>query len=476
MIYIILLITFILRIVVINQSLWLDEAIGAIAVKKFSYIRILTDFIKSDNHPPLYYLILKAWTDVFGFSEVSIRLPSVLFGVGSVLFTFLIAKKINLKFPETPAMFLAFSQFHIYYSQEARMYSAACFFSTIAIYFFIRILDQRNSNLKNWILFSLAITTLIFTDYAPIFLLPIFWIIVFKKKKDIKFWKNFVFAHIPIFILGFFWIPTFFYQVGRGSWLIQTLPKWKTVAGGANLKQLVLVWMKFVFGRITLANKLLYYSSVLLASFPVLVSLVNSFKKRNKNTFTIWMWFVIPIVLGFLTSFIFPAFIYFRFLYVVPAFYLLIAWGIENFRDSKIKTLLTLAVLIPNILSWFIYISDASQQREQWREAVRFVEGNIKKGEVVIFEFPEPFAPYIWYSKRLNQAQGVTNSIKSDFLKTQKITSETIEDKSGIYHFEYLKELSDEDDVVQKTLTSSGFRISKIYNYQGVGFIYYWIK
>jgi hypothetical protein len=49
-----------LRLVAINQSLWLDEAIGANIVKDYSYHAILTDFLHSDNHPPLYYLTLKA--------------------------------------------------------------------------------------------------------------------------------------------------------------------------------------------------------------------------------------------------------------------------------------------------------------------------------------------------------------------------------------------------------------------------------
>ena len=36
-------------------------------------------FFLSDFHPPLYYLVLKAWSSVFGYSEFSLRLPSVIF-------------------------------------------------------------------------------------------------------------------------------------------------------------------------------------------------------------------------------------------------------------------------------------------------------------------------------------------------------------------------------------------------------------
>ena len=92
MIWIILAASFILRLIAINQSLWLDEAIGAMAARDFSFFGILNNFPKFDNHPPLYYLLLKGWTSLFGFSEISLRFPSIIFGVATVYFTYLTAR------------------------------------------------------------------------------------------------------------------------------------------------------------------------------------------------------------------------------------------------------------------------------------------------------------------------------------------------------------------------------------------------
>jgi len=118
-IFFILLLGLILRLVAINQSLWLDEAIGAIAARDFTFSGILTDFIKADNHSPLYYLTLKAWTNIFGYSEVSIRFPSVIFGILTIYFAYRIAKLIipsgKASFPIITSLLLSMSSFHIYY-------------------------------------------------------------------------------------------------------------------------------------------------------------------------------------------------------------------------------------------------------------------------------------------------------------------------------------------------------------------------
>ena len=129
-----------LRIVSINQSLWMDESISAYFAKNFSYLQIIGDAIKSDTHPPFYYLLLKFWTDVFGYSELSLRIPSVAFGTATILIVFAITRQLSTnlkikskdKFTLFAILMTAFSPLHVYYSQEARMYSLTIFLVMIA--------------------------------------------------------------------------------------------------------------------------------------------------------------------------------------------------------------------------------------------------------------------------------------------------------------------------------------------------------
>ena len=51
-----------------RSSIWHDEGFTAMLVKKFSYLEIIARTAR-DVHPPLYYLLLKPWTSLFGYSE-----------------------------------------------------------------------------------------------------------------------------------------------------------------------------------------------------------------------------------------------------------------------------------------------------------------------------------------------------------------------------------------------------------------------
>jgi len=78
MIYIIIAISLVLRLVNLNQSLWLDEAVQAITAKG-PFLGIFEE-LRGDFHPPLYHILLWGWVRIFGASEVSLRMPSVIFG------------------------------------------------------------------------------------------------------------------------------------------------------------------------------------------------------------------------------------------------------------------------------------------------------------------------------------------------------------------------------------------------------------
>ena len=65
----ILVVGLVLRLIGLNQSLWLDEAITARVARNYGYQEIVEKFSVNDFHQPLYYLFIRGWGGVFGYSE-----------------------------------------------------------------------------------------------------------------------------------------------------------------------------------------------------------------------------------------------------------------------------------------------------------------------------------------------------------------------------------------------------------------------
>jgi len=309
----------------------------------------------------------------------------------------------------------------------------------------------------------------------PVFLLPVFFVISLFAKKNKDWWVKFAFSFLPLLLFGLIWLPVFEKQSLGGKWLMGILPAWKELAGGATLKQLVLLWMKFSLGRISLVNKSIYYVISVLVSIPFALLIFRSFKfiKKFKEVF---IWLLLPTALAFMVSIFFPAFIYFRLLFILPSFYLVLTIGGILGADKKWYALLVLVVLI-NLTSCVFYYTDKFQKREMWKGAVAYVENRVADNEIVLFSYPEPFAPYRWYEKKADLSFGATDSIKADGINASDKTKKLIANVSGIYYFEYLNDLSDPSRIVMSTIVENGFVEKEVIgDFNGVGLIYHFVR
>jgi mannosyltransferase len=438
-----------IRFIGLNQSLWMDEAISATVAKGFTLKGIITSFIYSDTHPPLYYLILRIWSLLFGFSEISLRFPSLIFALLTVYLVYKVGSLWNGKTGLYAALLMALSPLHIYYSQEARMYSLTTFLVTLSSYFLIK---------KKWAYFSLSVLFLALSDYLPLVVLLPFGIYVLfisgQKRQDAKF----LLSLIPLGVFFMFWYPVFQVQTSStGSFLLK-FPAWKSVLGSSSIKDLALVWVKFVIGRIGFDNNLLYFLIVTLPS-TLYVYLLAREIRHFKEESILWLWLGLPIVVTFFISFWVPGFSYFRLLFTLPAFVLLVAMGIAR-TEHKVFFLGLLVFF--NLVFSGIYLLDKNYWREDWKGLVPFVESRLKPGEVVMVSYFEPFTPYLWYAK------------DKDEIRT--FAGYDLRKDSGLYTLDYLMDLTDPERKNYQKLVNLGFDQENIYNFRGVGQLRYWVK
>lgn len=110
---------------------------------RLDFLTLLSWHWHDEPHPQGYYILMFFWTKLFGTSLVSIRFPSVIFGVGAVALTYVLASmSYNRKIGLIAAAFLAMNGHHIYWSQNARMYAMACFLGLASAIILLAMLRQ----------------------------------------------------------------------------------------------------------------------------------------------------------------------------------------------------------------------------------------------------------------------------------------------------------------------------------------------
>jgi mannosyltransferase len=164
-----LLVAFVLRIHQLDaQSLWGDEMWSHQHTSYRSVEAVLQSVRRDGAHPPLYYLALYPWKGIAGQSEFAIRYPSVLFGTLAVAAIYALGCRLGgVGVGLIAALLHALSPIHVYYSQEARMYSLMILLVTLSSYFFWRLLRAAEAYpLWTWVGYvlssALAINTHLF--------------------------------------------------------------------------------------------------------------------------------------------------------------------------------------------------------------------------------------------------------------------------------------------------------------------------
>ncbi|MBI3485819.1 glycosyltransferase family 39 protein [Candidatus Daviesbacteria bacterium] len=470
MIFLVLIIAFFLRVINLNQSFWLDEAISAISIQQYSLVDLVVKFMPGDFHPPLHYLLIFFWGKVFGYSEISLRLPSVLLGVASVYIVYLLVKTLfNKRIGIFSSLIFSFNPLLIYYSQEARMYSLNVFLTVTSFLFFISFLKNK----KNTMLpLTIANILLIYSDYVlfPILLVQILYLLIWGKYKL----KNFL-ASLFLTLLSFiFWLPIFLNQLGLGEKTALTLSKWSEVVGGLSFKNLSLIFIKFIIGRISLDNKVIYGLLSLALFIFYLFLILFGIKKTRKENGLLLLWFTVPILFLGLISIYLPVLSYQRLLYTLPAMIILTAQGI-CILSRRWQILLISLVLSISLVAVFVFNINPKFQRENWREAIHFIE-NQKNISVTIFEDNNLIAPVKYYAKNTDNLIGGLKRIpvmtKDDLIDLNKL----LRNDPKVYLFEYLVDITDPKRLLAQQLVSIGYNKMQTFNFNGVGFVTLYIR
>ncbi len=190
------------------NSLWLDESISSIAALAFleKGIPVLPSGLFYGRGLLNTFLIASSFA-IFGINEFAARLPSVLFGVLTILIVYFIASRFgNKRIGIIAALLITFSVWEIAWSRQARMYQQLQFFYILSLYLFYEFTRTKSLKMLVLLVFS-ALGTVISHEFGyaliPVFL--IYLTVLALKERSKNTFRRTIPAAVIIFgaLLGF---------------------------------------------------------------------------------------------------------------------------------------------------------------------------------------------------------------------------------------------------------------------------------
>ena len=261
------------------QSVWFDEAYSIMLAKQQA--GELLRLTGLDTHPPLYYLLLKAWAGLFGWSEVALRSLSVLAMGGAVIFAGLLVKRLfGVRAALITLPFVVLAPFLLRYGFEIRMYSLASLIGVAATYVLVSALSAKGR--KQWVLYSIYAVLValgVYTLYylALLWVAHVVWLLwLWRREKRPLAKAPWLLALAGSVVLFLPWLPTFISQVGNGALA--------PISQAMTLENILgIISFGFVYQpvwQLTAAVSLLVLFVIITASYVV----VRAFKAADKKT------------------------------------------------------------------------------------------------------------------------------------------------------------------------------------------------
>lgn len=445
-----------------KESFWLDEGATGLVVKKYNSAEIINNirehgqmlpgYYHYDDDLPLYYVILRGWSDIFGFNDFSLRAFSAFLGSLALFAVFYLVKYLFDDKTALLVMFLSSINLTlILYSQEARQYSYLLFLSLLSVIFLLKSLKEGKTMhvasflaVSPFIIFTHFPWAMFFTFEGAYALYIMYNDYKNKKKVHTKILAAFV-------IIGLLYLTI----IGRALFSVTDTV---TLYGKPNFRQFAEFGMRlstWVYPSESMRQKIydsLYNFSlfewfllVSVALSAVFLSLMflygikKSLYKKQSAVFLLFMFFM-PFLFAITLSLIHPRFNVFHIkqvIYIIPIF--LIFASIGMLRAKFRRTLIAMTIIL-SILPLYAYYANIDKQ--QVREAAKFLPND----EPIFLSIDTAQVVFKYYYGEKNNVAGVKNV---DELKSH------LKNKSSFWMLLTFTKYSDSDGEIEKFLDSN---------------------
>lgn len=383
------------------------------------FIENFSTQILHEGHPPLYFILLKMWSGIFGYSELALRSFSLICGIISILVLFTLVKK-QFEGSKTAwyvLVILIANPFLFFFFSEARMYGLAFLLAVLAFKYWIRIFNEEYSK-KNLALFVLFASLLLYTHYYGLFFLGTLGAISIVKLRFKRVVSVFTLP-LLIFVPWMFVIPN---QLD-----FHTI-HWTDGAYGLGES-----FLGFCKGLLNLlVSPMSGFSLFEGIATTLIVILIIAFSRPKKK---IILFLLIGFVIYFFQLFLFDT-ITDHHTIVVPRYYIFILiplFWVIGLSISKLinyqKLILSgLLVSITTVSSYNVFSRNRAP-KQMYREVGAYIDNNFSASNTLLVLEP-----------RGSMAWGLSNYISQDFsiVRASDFQSEMLGSKRAVFIDEML--------------------------------------
>jgi mannosyltransferase len=405
-----------------DRSFWFDEAF-AWRLIDYPWLEMV-ERVTRDNSPPFYYLVLKAWSQLFGTSPVALRSLSLLFGLVTVAGAYLFCVEAfgrhssssddSKEKPECllvrarsigllAAALVAFSALQIRYSWETRAYALATALTISSSWALLRALRGR-ARWGCWLLYAFLAILLAYTHYFGLYALAgqavfALYFLLVKVKWDLRafvrlpeVWRALSAAAI-VSAAWLPWLPVFLHQHAqvRASFWTGAVTPWRLAA---------ISYRMFSIPDYVPEPS---HQSALLAADGCLLGLWFLRRQARAGEWLVISLAVAPFLLSILAACTVGAAVVTVRYFIMGHLFLLIGLAVLVFRIPFLVERTAAVVVLLGAFALIALDSYAAidlPNHPGARAAAEFIDSERAPGEAVIVSSPLYYTPLLYHTKK----------------------------------------------------------------------------
>ena len=342
--------------------------------------------IREEPAPLGAFTLYWGWVGAAGRTEFAVRYLSVLGNVAGLAVVLALAKRLlgDWRLALLAGALWAVHPLLIWHAQDARVYGVLSLLTPLSFYWLLRALDGRRGGLRPWRPYIIAQTAALYLYFLEPFWMvaqALFVLLCYpdQLRRAIRAWAMVVLLSIPVLVQ---------------LMLVMTVGSYEGNAEPASLDLLFSHFMPtLLFGDNTVPVWLgLLVALALLAGFAGLV-------RHNRRTGTLLLlWFVVPLLLLVIASFVSDFFRPRYVLMVVPALVIglvgMAAAAVPPRRSAWAAAALVIVIGGVSLTQVWDYFQHDPPKAADWPGRVEYLRQRMTPADVLITGQPDPAAEY----------------------------------------------------------------------------------